>query len=273
MQKTGRIFTLVFLAFGVPFLYGFVNSQSANVVIGHQLFTTGNYNDASIDASNMQQPRSVFYDSVKNNLYVADYENSRVLIYNNASAPSRVTPRLMSWSASLPLTSYGTNQGLGTPTNQTLDGPSAVCSDGVNLYIADTANNRVLVYNPIPTSNDAAASTVIGQASFAATIAAASQTGLSNPYGLITSGGQLYVADSGNNRVLIYNISTLSATGSAAASVLGQGSSFTTSNANQGTTPSGGYAECSRNGLRRQAPPLVVADDNSKRTFTTSAIC
>ena len=35
--------------------------------------------------------------------------------------------------------------------------------DGTKLFIADTRNNRVLIYNSIPTENNASADVVIGQ--------------------------------------------------------------------------------------------------------------
>ena len=55
-----------------------------------------------------------------------------------------------------------------TPT--TLRLPTAVASDGVHLVVADTNHNRVLIWNRIPTSNNAPADVVVGQATFNTTL-------------------------------------------------------------------------------------------------------
>src|SRR5439155_4689672 len=80
---------------------------------------------------------------------------------------------------------------------------SAFDSKGA-LWVADGSNNRVLEYVP-PFSTGMAASLVIGQSSFNTQVHAASQTGLYNPDGVrFDSNGDLWVADSNNNRTLEY---------------------------------------------------------------------
>ena len=37
---------------------------------------------------------------------------------------------------------------------------------GGKLYVADTQDNRILIYNKIPTTNNAAADVVVGQPNF-----------------------------------------------------------------------------------------------------------
>ncbi len=58
------------------------------------------------------------------------------------------------------------NQGLGSPTSQTLDQPTGVWADEGRVYISDFSNNRVLVYNSIPVTNNAPADAVLGQPVF-----------------------------------------------------------------------------------------------------------
>lgn len=76
------------------------------------------------------------------------------------------------------------------------------------LYVADSINNRVLAWkNATDGQNGAKADLVIGQRDFVSTIAlgpgTALSTGLSMPTGLtVDAGGNLWVADSGNNRIL-----------------------------------------------------------------------
>jgi uncharacterized protein (TIGR03437 family) len=78
------------------------------------------------------------------------------------------------------------------------------------LYVADTGNNRVLAWkNAAGFTNGQKADLVIGQLTgqdFYHTLALGPgttfQAGLAAPSGLAVSGGDLYIADTGNNRVL-----------------------------------------------------------------------
>ena len=75
------------------------------------------------------------------------------------------------------------------------------------LYVADTGNNRVLAWkNAAGFTNGQKADLVIGQIDFYHTLALGPgttfQAGLTAPSGLAVSGGDLYIADTGNNRVL-----------------------------------------------------------------------
>jgi hypothetical protein len=75
------------------------------------------------------------------------------------------------------------------------------------LFVADTGNNRVLGWtNAAAFNNGAKADIVIGQRDFFSTGAngpgTTLSTGLAAPTGLAVDQGDLYVADSGNNRIL-----------------------------------------------------------------------
>jgi DNA-binding beta-propeller fold protein YncE len=86
--------------------------------------------------------------------------------------------------------------------------PHSVYCDGTRLFVSDTASNRVLVWNSIPTSNGQAASFVLGQSSFLSHTANAggiSGATMNLPAGVFGDGTRLFVADSGNNRVLVWN--------------------------------------------------------------------
>lgn len=77
------------------------------------------------------------------------------------------------------------------------------------VYVADTLNNRVLGWkNAASFSNGQAADLVIGQPDQYTTTPSGPgttfTTGLSYPTGLAVDRGNLYVADSGNNRILGY---------------------------------------------------------------------
>jgi hypothetical protein len=78
-----------------------------------------------------------------------------------------------------------------------------IATDGGNA-----GNNRVLIWNRLPTTNGQAADLVLGQPNFTSNTAnnggRSAQT-LSTPGGVFSDGDKLYVVDGGNGRVLIWN--------------------------------------------------------------------
>lgn len=77
-----------------------------------------------------------------------------------------------------------------------------------SLYVADRDNNRILIFDS-PDGPDLlnaiTADAVVGQPDFTSTTASTDRTGLSAPVGIaIDSQDRLWVADSGNNRVLLF---------------------------------------------------------------------
>jgi len=89
--------------------------------------------------------------------------------------------------------------------------PYAIASNGSRLAVGDTANNRVLLWETLPSGEIASteASAVIGQPNFDANgenhwIAITSVTPCW-PYGICWHGDKLAIADSGNNRVMLWS--------------------------------------------------------------------
>jgi uncharacterized protein (TIGR03437 family) len=99
--------------------------------------------------------------------------------------------------------------------------PTQVASDGNVLVVADTDNNRVLIWRQIPMSNDQPADVVVGQPDFTTNLATTTREGLRGPQGVWVDSGKLFVADTVNGRVLIWN-SIPAANGAPADTVLGQ---------------------------------------------------
>lgn len=77
------------------------------------------------------------------------------------------------------------------------------------LVVTDSFNNRVLIWNSIPTANGTAPDLVLGQTGFTSCDSnqggSASSTTLHLPAGVWTDGTRLVVEDDGNNRVLIWD--------------------------------------------------------------------
>jgi len=131
-------------------------------------------------------------------LIIADPYYHRVLIWNDKDSASRAAPadvvigqpNLGEW--------YANNGGL---SDKSLYSPSGVASDGTMLFIGDTNNNRILVFNTIPSSNFASADYVLGQTDFTSNganhgvPAVPSSSSLYYPRSLHYAGGKLFAAD------------------------------------------------------------------------------
>ncbi len=192
------------------------NNASADIVIGQQNFTSNSANQTGsttvAGANKLYTTKAVFSDGKR--LFIVDQSNNRVLIYNSIPTSNNASADVVIGQANF--ISNSANQS-GNPGPNTLSAPMAVYSDGTRLFIADNSNNRVLIYNSIPTSNNASANVVVGQAGF--TSNSANQTGsttvagantLYNPTGIFSDGKRLFVGDQANSRVLIYNIGSSS---------------------------------------------------------------
>lgn len=185
-------------------------------------------------------------------LFLTDRQFNRLLIWNSVPMNNTTDASLVLGQTNF--MGSGVNAGGLSGSSLNLpDGPAAV--DGGKLFVPDTGNNRVLVWNALPTTNGQASSFVLGQASATANSvnrgAAASLAGMSSPTGVAAAMGKLVVADRYNHRVLLWN-SIPTAMGQAADLVLGQ-----TSGSGTGSNPGGTTA----NGM---SEPLAVATDGTR---------
>jgi len=199
----------------------FQTGQAARLVIGQQSFTAGNYGATS---QLLGTPSGVAY--ANGVLWVADSnrvggtpDNNRVLRFSDvATYPSPTqdptiqgnTCGVCRGNASLVLGQPDFISNNYTLTRSGMRNPTgiAVSQDGNTLAIADTDNNRILIWLSYPTQNGQPADVVIGQPDFThnATAAPPTAQSLRGPEGIwIDKQGKLYVADTGDNRVLIYN--------------------------------------------------------------------
>ncbi|MBM3256244.1 MAG: hypothetical protein FJZ04_02125 [Candidatus Moranbacteria bacterium] len=207
---------------------------SATRVIGQTNLTSGSANQGGAAAANtLNNPIGAF--EIGGKLIIADSHNHRVLIYNSVPASDNASADVIVGQQNM--TSTSANQG-GAAGANTLHYPVGVYSDGTRLFVSDWGNHRVLIYNTIPTSNNASADVVVGQQNMTSTSAnqggAVSANTLDEPMGVWASGGKLYIADLDNNRVLIFN-SIPTANNASANVVIGQ-QDMTSSNPDQGGT-------------------------------------
>jgi sugar lactone lactonase YvrE len=247
---------------------------TADGVLGQQLFTTGfaNFVDGrGFNFSDFGSLGRVAIDTSvsPNRVYVADHDNHRVLAWNDVAAFVSHAAAILVFGQASPY-EKDCNRGAGTPSAISLCGPQGVDVDSAgNLYVADTLNSRVLEYNT-PFTSGTTADKVFGQAgSFTSTtcnLAGETKDTLCLPMGVAADGaGNLYVADTSNNRVLEYN--TPLTTDTSADKVFGQGNVFTTNVCNKGEVTSANTlcqpAEVTTDG----AGNLYVADTGNSRVL------
>jgi hypothetical protein len=177
------------------------NGANADVVIGQPNFTS---NSAGTTETSFSEPEGIWSDGTR--LVVADQDNNRVLIWNSIPTSNGAPADVVVGQAD-----FTSSDNPEPPTAQSLLQPGGVTSDGTSLYVEDSSNNRILVYSPFPTSNDPAASIVLGQADFTHSARNAGNSSpsaktLAFPYGLSIIGTHLVVDDYGNDRFLIFNL-------------------------------------------------------------------
>jgi uncharacterized protein (TIGR03437 family) len=199
----------------------FTTGQAARLVIGQTTFTSQDSNSSDIilgAASGIAYAADTLFVADSNRVG-ASPTNNRVLLYQNLSGmlPQPTDP--LTYNTKCPVCVGRATLVLGQPdfttatlsfvaSSATLRLPTAVASDGVHLVVGDTDHNRVLIWNRIPTTNNQPADVVVGQPNFK-TVSIPGNTpnakSMRGPQGVWIQNGRLYVADTGNNRVLIYN--------------------------------------------------------------------
>ena len=212
-------------------------AQPANLVlgqgpVGNEFYVSNFRSKGGCDGSNntasadcVFNPQGIALDS-HGNLYVVDQQNSRVLVYDAPLGPNKVTAQQVFGQSSL------TSHDSGSPPTG-LSNPASVAVDSNdNVYIS---NGDVLEYNESANPpNNFTANRVFGIDSTGTNL-----TGFSNCPSVtatrLCSAGQValdahnnvYVADSNNNRVVVYPESANPPNNFTAGLVLGQGASGT----------------------------------------------
>jgi len=214
----------------VRFNAAVLNNQTPpdeDVVIGQTGFSTGSANGGvAVSASGFYVPAGLAFDA-KDNLYVSDSGNARVLMFPAPAASATAATAV--WGQKDFTSSGAPSQA----TNSSLAGPLGLSIDNAgNLYVAVPHDNRVLVFS---TSKSAtAAQTVLGQADLTTTTANTGAFPMASSgvlYGAsdvrVDANGRVFVADSSNNRVLEF------AAGAKAASQVWGQADFASNSVNQ----------------------------------------
>ena len=192
---------------------------TASLVLGQPDFFSTNQN---LSANGFRNPTGVATDG--NVLVVSDTDNNRVLIWLKVPTANGQPADVV-----IGQPDFTHNATAVPPTQTSLRGPEGVWIYNGKLFVADTQDNRVLIYNKIPTTNNAPADIVVGQANFTAfvqpdltaTQPTTAANNMQDPVAVSTDGTHMFVADLGQNRVLIFN-SIPTANGASADVSIGQ---------------------------------------------------
>lgn len=233
-----------------PSRQGLASGQAADLVLGQPDFET---NSPGTSASKWNSPwgNPTFAGG---RLYVSDNTNKRVVVFNAFPTSSGAAA----------------NFALGVPDLTTVGGSTVgqgafgylfgVVSNGTQMAVIEGQLNRVDFYANLPTSGTALPDHVLGQSNWTTTTAGNPSTGLSIPNGAWLTSTKLLVADSGNNRVLIWN--TVHPTdGMAADLVLGQTDLTTVTSGTTASQLSG------PNDVWSDGTKVVVVDANNHRVL------
>jgi uncharacterized repeat protein (TIGR03803 family) len=241
-------------------------------------FSTVNRNDGGLTANSLYNPTNLAVDG-SGNLYVADYNNNRVLEYNTPLTTDTTADVVLgqaNFSNDAPNWQVTTASSMPYPSSVAID--TSVVPN--RLYVADTLSNRVLGWKDVTAlSNDEPADLVVGQPDFVSYScnnggpSASSLCGVSEL--AVDGSGNLYVGDNSNYRVLEYNdpfaaCSSFPCVGGPANLVFGQGSSFTSKLCNNGGVTAA--TMCEPGGLTTDADgDLYVSDPSNNRVLEFDA--
>ncbi|ACK64219.1 NHL repeat containing protein [Rippkaea orientalis PCC 8801] len=176
----------------------------ADIVLGQANFSQNQLNRGEIEtaADRMHWPYGVFYHQGR--LFVADTGNRRVLVWNQL-------PEVNGQPADFVLGQSGMNlrdeNGGGTPTAASMRWPHSLAIWQDNLVLADAGNNRLMIWDGIPTENNAPCKLVLGQRNFQDVelnqgVYWPSSSTLNMPYGVAVTNDWLIAADTANSRLL-----------------------------------------------------------------------
>ena len=140
--------------------------------------------DATGISASFNNPGDITTDGT--NLYVADTSNHKI---RKVVISSGVVTTLAGSGSS------GSTDATGTSAS--FNNPYGITTDGTNLYVADKSNHKirkVVISSGVVT-------TLAGSGSIGSTDATGTSASFDNPYGITTDGTNLYVADTGNNKI------------------------------------------------------------------------
>jgi DNA-binding beta-propeller fold protein YncE len=201
------------------------NNQPVDGVADYVLGQPNFYSTTPVlSASGMGDPSGIAYDATTNRLFVAERNNNRVLVYDVASITNGEAAVNVLGQPNLTSNNQGTTQ---NSLYNVID--IALDSAGQRLFVVDTGNNRVMVFDVAEIANGENAVNVIGKPNFTTATNDTTQSGLSGPFGIEfdSVNNRLFVGDYFNARVMVFDVASIT-NGENAVNVLGQPDYITT---------------------------------------------
>ena len=184
-----------------------LDPNGARVILGNQVAENGLPDPVAPRPHTMFGPRGVCFARSGGLLFVCDTGHHRLLGWRSLPRADNAPADFVIGQPDF-FSEGGNARGAIGPA--TLNMPTGVASDGASLAVADAWNHRVLIWRALPERSNQPADLVLGQADFSGGLAnrgapdAGADT-LNWCYGVTTADGRLYVADTGNRRVLVWN--------------------------------------------------------------------
>ncbi|RAM49279.1 MAG: hypothetical protein C6Y22_23305 [Hapalosiphonaceae cyanobacterium JJU2] len=184
-----------------------LSPNGAEVILGKIMKPEELATPLAPSAIEMFGPRAACLISENAPLWVADTGHHRLLGWQNLPTQDS---QPADWIIGQPdFNSEGQNA-KGTPGNTSLSVPTGICRCGEGIAVADAWNHRVLIWKKVPEDSNVPADLVLGQVNFSDYEAnqgkqEAAANFLNWCYGVFYHQGRLFVADTGNRRVLVWN--------------------------------------------------------------------
>jgi DNA-binding beta-propeller fold protein YncE len=172
--------------------------QPADYVIGQ---TGLGYSEPRAGARGLCGPTGLALSGDGQQLFIADSLNNRVVSFDISELARHPAAIGVFGQKDFWQFEAGASPGeLRNPTGIAVDASG-------QLYVADTGNNRVLVFDAGAKSSGAAACAVFGQEDFKSIKSASGVSGLKKPAAIALADADrlMFVADTGNHRVLVYD--------------------------------------------------------------------
>ncbi|MDQ5949755.1 MAG: hypothetical protein QG563_262, partial [Patescibacteria group bacterium] len=194
---------------------------------GEADYVGGSRNDGIVTNSNfgMVNPGGIAFDPAGQKIFIVDTSTHRILVFNTDAFGVPLDHFADAVLGQQDFYDY-------TPgtTAATLSTPEDVEFDSVRnyLYVSDSSNNRVLVFDVATVTTGESAIKVLGQPDLVTGDFNVTADGMGNPTGIEffnSTTDLLFVADTDNSRVLVYDLGTDASgvtTGQSATRVLGQ---------------------------------------------------
>jgi hypothetical protein len=181
------------------------DNSPADLVIGQpDLASEGRNGNREVGAATVNMPTGIA--AAGDVLAVADAWNHRVLLWRRPLTRSNQPADIVLGQPDF--VSAAANRGLSAPRADTLNWCFGVAIRDGRLFVADTGNRRLLVWDGIPETSGAPADLVLGQPDFTTRDenagGADGSVGMGWPHGVTTAADRLLVIDAGKHRVMVW---------------------------------------------------------------------